>query len=323
MKYKPLGRSGIMVSELCFGTMGFVSRTDRSSSERLYRKAREAGITFFDTANIYSDGEVEEYLGSFIRDERSEVVIATKGFGAMGSGPNDKGSNAKSLRLALEGSLKRLKTDYVDIYFLHQYDPLVAEEELLRTLERFVTSGKVLSLGVSNYSAYQTMKLNAAAARLGLPRIDVLQPMYSLAKRICEIEILPMAKGEGLGVISYSPLGAGLLTGRYSHEDKPATGRLVENPMYTKRYLEERYFTLAKEFSAFAGSLGVEEATLATAWVLANEAITAPIIGSTNEDHLRLSLKALDFEITKEIATRLDEIAPPPPPAHDRSEVDR
>lgn len=321
MNYKPLGKSGILVSQLCFGTMGFVSRADRSTSHRLYSKAREAGINFFDTANVYSNGEVESYLGSFIKDERSDVVISTKGFGAMGDGPNDRGSNAKSLRLALETSLRRLGTDYVDIYFLHQYDPTVAEEEILRTLERFVSSGKVLTLGVSNYSSYQTMSLNAKATQLGLPKISVLQPMYSLAKRTAEIEILPMAKGEKMGVISYSPLGGGLLTGRYSHANKPSVGRLVENPMYTKRYQEEQYFTLAKAFSHYANTLGVEEATLATAWVLSNDAVTAPIIGPTSEEQLSLSLKALEFELTEEIAKNLDKIAPPPPPAHDRSEV--
>ncbi len=145
--------------------------------------------------------------------------------------------------------------------------------------------------------------------------------MYSLAKRTAEIEILPMAKGEKMGVISYSPLGGGLLTGRYSHANKPSVGRLVENPMYTKRYQEEQYFTLAKAFSHYANTLGVEEATLATAWVLSNDAVTAPIIGPTSEEQLSLSLKALEFELTEEIAKNLDKIAPPPPPAHDRSEV--
>ena len=320
MKYVPLGRSGIMVSQLCFGTMGFVSRTDKAQSERLYKQAREAGINFFDTANVYSTGEVEKFLGTFMKAERSKVVVTTKGFSAMGSDPNERGSNAKNLRHALEGSLQRLNTEYVDVYFLHGFDPTTSEEEILRTLEGFITSGKVLTLGVSNYSAYQTMKINAKAHTLGLPQINVLQPMYSLAKRVAEVEILPMAQEENLGVISYSPLGGGLLTGRYS-KSKPAEGRLVENPMYTNRYKEESYFTLAKKFSNYAKKLGVPEAILATAWVLHNDAITAPIIGPTKEEYLHLSLKALEFEITSEIAACLDEIAPPPPPANDRSEV--
>ena len=309
-----------MVSQLCFGTMGFVSRTDYAHSERLYKQARSAGINFFDSANIYSLGEAEKFLGAFIKEERSKVVVTTKGYSPMGSDPNERGSNAKNLRHALENSLKRLNTEYVDVYFLHGFDPTTNEEEILRTLEGFISSGKVLTLGVSNYSAYQTMRINTKAQVLGLPQINVLQPMYSLAKRIAEVEILPMAKEENLGVISYSPLGAGLLTGRYS-TDKQAAGRLVENPMYTKRYKEQTYFTLATNFSAYAKELGVPEALLATAWVLHHKTITAPIIGPTKEEYLDLSLKALEFEITSEIAAALDELAPPPPPANDRSEV--
>lgn len=323
MQYKTLGRTGIQVSQLCFGTMSFGSRADVQESQNMYSMCRDMGINFFDCANVYQKGVAETYLGSFIASERNKVVITTKAHMPMSEDVNDRGCSAKNLRLSLEASLKRLKTDYVDVFFLHAFDPNTAEELMLRTLDQLVRDGKILSIGVSNYAAYQVERLLRISDRMGFSPVQVIQPMYNIAKRQAEVELLPMAKAEGLGVVTYSPLGGGLLSGRYKDGITKAKGRLVENEKYTMRYSGEFYEHLASQFSLLAEALGIEEAPLALSWVMANPLVTSPIIGAANTQQLKQTLRATTVEMTKDILAGIEKISPSPPPAHDRSEEQR
>lgn len=320
MEYKSLGRTGIKVSELCFGTMSFGGRADKSESEKMYKTCREAGINFFDCADVYQKGVAESYLGEFISQERDKVVITTKTYGAMGDDVNEKGLNAKHIRLGVEASLKRLNTDYVDVLFLHHFDPTVREEETLRAVDRLVSEGKVLSLGVSNFAAYQVERMLHVSAINQFAPISVIQPMFNIAKRMAEVELLPMAAYEGLGVITYSPLGGGLLTGRYKDGYSNASGRLVENQNYNKRYGGQFYEQVAREYSELCSKWGINEATLAVAWVMAHKQVTAPIIGAAHTEHLKQSLQAVSLTLEPELLKAIDAISPPPPPATDRSE---
>ncbi len=320
MEYKSLGRTGIKVSELCFGTMSFGGRADKGESEKMYKTCREAGINFFDCADVYQKGVAEQYLGSFIAHERDKVVITTKTYGSMGEDVNEQGLSAKHIRQGVEASLKRLKTDYVDVLFLHNYDTTTDPEETLRSVERLLSDGKVLSIGVSNFAAYQVLQMLSTSRMQQFTPLSVIQPMYNIAKRMAEVELLPMAESEHLGVITYSPLGGGLLTGRYKDGYANASGRLVENQNYNKRYGGRFYEHVAREFSSLCSSRGLNEASVAVAWVMANKRVTAPIIGAAHTEHLKQSLQAASLILDPELLKAIDAISPPPPPANDRSE---
>lgn len=320
IQYKPLGKTGIQVSELCFGTMSFGGRADKKTSQAMYNQCRDRGINFFDCANVYQKGIAEEYLGEFMHDERHNVVITSKGGSLMDNGPNGKGSSRKHLTNSLHESLKRLQTDYIDLYFIHHYDPLTPLEEVLRTLDDFISQGKVLSVGVSNYAAWQIAKMLGIGKVQMLTSLHCIQPMYNIAKRQAEVELLPLAKEENLGVISYSPLGGGLLTGRYGMDEKPASGRLVENKTYQARYKGPHFQKIATDFTRLALERGLSPVSLAVAWVGSNPTITAPIIGAADTSQLRDSLASLEITLDEQLKATIDSISSPPPPATDRSE---
>ena len=322
MQYKPLGKSGIHVSELCFGTMSFGGRADKATSKEMYHQCRDRGINFFDCANVYQKGIAEEFLGEFIHAERHNVVITTKGGSPMGAAPNENGCGRKHLVQSLHQSLKRLQTDYIDLYFIHRFDPRTPMEEVLRTLDDFVLQGKVLSVGLSNYAAWQIAKMMGIGKLYNMTSLHCIQPMYNIAKRQAEVELLPLALEENLGVISYSPLGGGLLTGRYGEDTKPF-GRLAENERYKVRYGGEFYTQVATDFTQLAKDRGLNPVSLAVAWVASNPAITAPIIGAANTTQLRDSLASLEVVVDDELKAEIDGISPPPPPATDRSEEKR
>lgn len=300
--------------------MSFGGRADGAESARLYALAREKGINFFDCANVYQKGEAERILGSLVKAERDRVVITTKAHSPMSGEPNDRGCSAKNLTHSLHGSLKRLNTDYIDLFLLHGRDDDTADEEILASMQKFYLQGKILGFGVSNWSAWQTARLITMAKGAHLPLVQCIQPMYSLAKRTAEIEILPMARAERIGVITYSPLGGGLLAGRHASSIEPSV-RLVENPRYRTRYEGEGYAQMAREFLALAAELSIHPATLAVSWVMANEAVTAPILGAADTAQLSPSLAGAEYVLTKELLKRLDAISAPPPPYHDRSEL--
>ncbi len=320
MKYNLLGATGVRVSELCFGTMSFGGDADEAEAGRLYAACRDAGVNFFDCANVYNGGRSEEILGRLMAGERDEIVITTKCSQPMGEDVNARGSSRRHIVAAVEASLRRLETDRIDVYFLHRFDESLPLEETLRALESIVQSGKVLYLGASNYAAWQIAKALGIAERRGWARFDVIQPMYSLVKRQAEAEILPMAQSEDVGVISYSPLGGGLLSGKYAADRRPDAGRLVDNPMYAKRYSAAGTFETAGAFAEFAAAMNVHPASLAVAWVGGHPAVTSPIIGARTVDQLKPSLDSTKIDMTPELRGEIAALSVEPAPATDRLE---
>lgn len=322
MKYKSLGRTGVLVSELCFGTMSFGSEADEAEATRMFNRCREAGVNFFDCSNNYGEGRAEEILGKLIHGCRDDVIITSKVSQRVGKDMNALGSSRRHIMLAVEQSLLRLKTDRVDVYFIHHFDPLTEMEETLRALDDLVHQGKVLYLGVSNWAAWQIAKALGISKKDGLARFECIEPMYNLLKRQAEVEILPLAESEKLGVIAYSPLAAGLLTGKYSQGSKPSSGRIVEKEQYSQRYSSTLYYDIAERFANFAQKLGVNPATLAISWVRSHPAITAPIIGARNVTQLESSLAAAEFIMEPEIYNQISSLSIRPGNATDRLEED-
>jgi aryl-alcohol dehydrogenase-like predicted oxidoreductase len=320
MDYKLLGGTGLQVSSLCFGTMSFGNEANEAEAKRMFSACRELGINFFDCADGYSNGRAEEILGKLASSERDELIITSKCFTPMGKDVNARGGNRRHIALAVDASLKRLGTDRLDVLFMHRWDPLTPLEETLRALEKLVSDGKVLYLGASNYSAWQVAKGLGIAAKQGWPRFDVIQPMYSLVKRQVESEILPLAREENLGVITYSPVGGGLLSGKYGPARRPDTGRLIENPQYTSRYREHWTFETAAAMTEAASALGIHPVSLAVAWVAAHPDVTCPIIGARSLEQLGPSLDALQVEMAPALRDELSALSRTPPPATDRLE---
>jgi aryl-alcohol dehydrogenase-like predicted oxidoreductase len=320
MEYRILGRTGVKVSQLCFGTMSFGDIADEKTSAAMFHRCREAGINFFDCANVYAGGRSEEILGRLIADCRDKVVITSKVNFPTGDDVNARGLSRRHIMLAVEDSLRRLGTDRIDVYFLHSFDPDTPIEEPLRALDDLVRQGKILYPAVSNWAAWQIAKALGISAHERLARFECIQPMYNLTKRQAEVEILPLAQAEQVGVVSYSPLGGGLLSGKYGTTRRPESGRLVENEMYQKRYGDSFYYEVAERFAEHAKERGVHPASLAVAWVMSHPAVTAPIIGARNLEQLKSSLAALDVDMTAEWRTEISALSIEPPPATDRSE---
>jgi aryl-alcohol dehydrogenase-like predicted oxidoreductase len=320
MQYRGLGSTGVRVSELCFGTMSFGGDADAAESERMYRACRDAGINFFDCANVYNGGTSETILGRLMASERDNLVITSKCHGPMGKDVNARGASRRHIVQAVEASLKRLGTDRLDILFMHRWDNGTPVEETLRALENLVQSGKVVYLGASNWTAWQVAKALGIADRRGWSRIDVIQPMYNLVKRQAEVEILPMAEAEGLAVMTYSPVGGGLLSGKYGRNKRPNEGRIVQLSTYASRYREDWVYDVAEDFTAFAGKHGVHPVSLAVAWVASHPAVTAPIIGARNLEQLQPSLDSLSIDMTADLRAEIAGLSRTPPPATDRLE---
>ena len=321
MKYRTVGKTGIQVSSLCFGTMSFGGNADEETSKAMFQRCREAGINFFDTANVYSQGRSEEILGECLADCRDEMVITTKVFYPMGKDINARGLSRRHIMREVEKSLRRLKTDRIDFYFVHLFDENTPMEEILRALDDLQAQGKILYPAVSNWAAWQIAKALGISAKEQLVRFELIQPMYNLVKRQAEVEILPLAVSEQLGVISFSPLGGGLLTGKYGVNKRPEQGRLVEEQRYTARYADEMNFVVADRFTTYAAEHGMHPATLAVAWVMSNPAITAPIIGARNVEQLEPSLAALDVDMTPQWRNEISSLSVTPAPATDRAET--
>ena len=320
MKTKFLGKTGVKVSSLCLGTMSFGKEADEAAAAAMFRFCRDKGINFFDSADIYQAGRAEEILGRLIKDCREEVVITSKVYFATSQDVNAMGASRRHIRYAVEASLKRLGTDRIDVYFIHRFDDTTPLEETLRALDDLVRQGKILYTGASNFAAWQVEKALGISAKEGLAPFACLQPMYNLVKRQAEVEILPMARAEGLGVIPYSPLGGGLLTGKYGRAERPVSGRLVENKLYQTRYGFDWMREAVGRFTVFAVERGFDPVSLAVAWVGGHPAVTAPIIGGRGVEQLRSSVASLDIDMTPELRDEVSALSPEPPPATDRSE---
>lgn len=320
MEYTFLGKTGVKISQLCFGTMSFGGDADEAVSTAMFRRCRDQGINFFDCADVYQAGRAEEILGQLIQDCREEVVIATKVYFPMSKDINAVGASRYHIRNALEASLKRLQTDRIDIYYVHRFDDFTPLEETLGVLDSMVAQGKILYLGASNFAAWQVAKALGISDTRGWARFSCIQPMYNLVKRQAEVEILPQAQAEGLGVFPYSPLGGGLLTGKYGLQKKPDFGRLVENKMYITRYEAEWMYAAAEKFTELAEQRGLSPVTLAIAWVAAHPAVTAPIVGARSLDQLKDCIVSTAYPLSTELYSQIAALTPDPPPATDRNE---
>ena len=321
MEYITVGKTGVRVSPLCFGTMSFGSDADEETSAAMFAECRDAGINFFDTADVYSGGASETILGKLIAGSRDELVISSKAFFPTGGDVNASGLSRRHVTRAVDSSLARLGTDRLDFYFVHNFDENVPIDETVRTLDDLQRQGKILYPAVSNWAAWQIATALGVSARDHLARFELIQPMYNLVRRQVEVEILPLARAENLGVIPYSPLGGGLLTGKYGRDKRPDAGRLVESQLYIDRYSLDSDYATADRFTAFAAESGIAPATLAVAWVMSDPVVTAPIIGARNLTQLADSLAALNVAMTPQLRAEISALSATPPPATDRTEV--
>jgi len=309
MEYVNLGPTGLKVSRLCLGCMTYGSSKwrpwilDEDPSRPFIRRAWEAGINFFDTADMYSDGASEEVLGRALRDlavPREQVVVATKVFNPMGPTPNERGLSAKHVRHAIDNSLRRLRLDYVDLYQIHRFDPTTPVEETLGALEAAVRAGKVLHVGASSMYAWQLAKMLHASDRLGLARFVTMQNHYNLVYREEEREVNPLCRDQGLGLLPWSPLARGFLAGNRRPGDHGETSRAKTDDFAHKLYYREDDFAVVDRVTQVATARGVSNAQVALAWVLHQPGVTAPIIGASKPHHLDDALAAL--------AVRLDPV---------------
>lgn len=320
MEYKFLGSTGIQVSQLCMGTMTFGNEANKQESAAMFKRCRDAGVNFFDCANVYSQGLAEEILGGLIAGTRDELVITSKAWGQMGTDINAQGSSRKNIISSLEASLKRLQTSYIDIYFLHGFDPHTPLEESLATLNDLVAQGKIRYIGASNFAAWQIAKALGVSALHDWPSFKCIQPMYNLIKRQAEVEILPLAQSENIGVVSYNPLGGGLLTGKYGQKIESSQNRLGRVKMYGKRYGDAWMLAAAQKYVTLAHDLDINPVSLAVSWAAAHPGVTSPIIGARNVGQLEDSLRSIEIDMTPELYKKIADLTPTPAPPHDRTE---
>jgi aryl-alcohol dehydrogenase (NADP+) len=319
MRHVRLGRTGLSVSRLCLGTMTFGLQCDEAASVAILDRAAAGAITFLDTADVYplgggldTAGRTEEILGRWLQGRRPDFVVATKCFGAMSARPWDRGSSRKHILDAIEGSLRRLRTDYVDLYQLHHPDSETPIDESLRALDDVVRSGKARYVGCSNFPAWQVARALGRSEVLGVARFDSVQPRYNLLFRQVERELLPLCQEEGVGVIPYNPLAGGFLSGKHRRETGPTAGTRFTlggaARLYQERYWREREFATVEALRPLAAEAGISLARLAVAWVLEQPAITAPIVGASRPEQLDDVLPAVEKGLDADLKARLDEL---------------
>ena len=319
MRHVRLGRTGLSVSRLCLGTMTFGLQCDEAVSRAILDRAAAAGVTFLDTADVYplgggfeTVGRTEEILGRWLEGRRHDFVVATKCVGAMSPKRWDRGASRKHILDAIDGSLRRLRTDYVDLYQLHHPDPETPIDESLRALDDVVRAGKTRYVGCSNFHAYQVARALGRSEALGAARFDSVQPRYNLLFRQIERELLPLCREEGVGVIPYNPLAGGFLSGKHRRETGPAAGTRftlgTAAGRYQDRYWHEREFDTIEAIRPLAAEAGMPLARLAIAWMLAEPAITAPIVGASRPEQLDDVLPASEKPIDALLKARLDEM---------------
>ena len=317
-----VGRSGLQVSRLCLGTMIFGSQRDQSEAFAIMDMAAELVIDFIDVADVYpvppsseTWGRTEEIVGAWLQGKREGFVVATKCVNRVGPARNDYGGSRKHVIEACEASLRRLKTDRVEVYYLHHSDLDAPIDETFEALDRLVQDGKVHYIGVSNFEAWQVATAMEAIAKSNLAPITVLQPRYNLLNRPHERDLLPLARASGMGVVPYNPLGAGVLTGKYKRgEEPPAESRFAQGDygrMYQGRYWNDRMFDVADAVVELAREEGCTPAQLAVAWLLEQPDVTAPIIGASRPDQLVETAKAVGLSLSEATLQRLDQVSQP------------
>ena len=321
MKFNPLGRTGLFVSELCLGTMTFgggdegiwgkIGQLRQDEADAIVGDALAAGVNFIDTADVYASGRSEQITGQALRNlkvPRDDVVVATKVFGETGSGPNARGSTRSHIVAGLKASLRRLQLDHVDLYQLHRFDPATPIEETLRALDTMVEHGHVRYLGVSNWAAWQIMKALGIAERLGLARFECLQAYYTVAGRDLERELIPLLQSEGLGLMVWSPLAGGFLSGKVSREQPPAAGdrrAAFDFPPVNK----ERAFDCIEVMHAIAEDRGVSVAQVAIAWLLHQPRVTSVIVGAKRPEQLADNIGATELRLSDDELARIDAVS--------------
>jgi aryl-alcohol dehydrogenase-like predicted oxidoreductase len=316
MEFRQLGRSGLKVPVVSLGTGTFGGKgeffqkwgdTDVKEAKRLIDVSLDHGLNFFDTANIYSAGASEEVLGGAIKGRRDKVLIASKATFPMGDGPNEKGSSRFHLTTALDESLKRLGTDYLDVYFMHGFDALTPVEETLRTLDGFIQSGKVRYIGCSNFSGWHVMKSLAASEKLGIERYAAYQGYYSLLNREYEHELMPLGIDQGLGLMVWSPLGWGRLTGKIRRGQKPKEGRIAQGGAEGGPIVnDEHLYNVVDALDVIAKETGKTSPQVALNWLLQRPTVANLVIGARNEEQLVSNLGAIGWNLTKEQVEKLD-----------------
>jgi aryl-alcohol dehydrogenase-like predicted oxidoreductase len=308
-----MGRSGLKVSRVCLGTMTFGSGADEAMSFQIMDRFAELGGTFLDTANVYNGGVSEEIVGRWIkaRGVRDQIVLATKVYGATGTGPNEHGLSRIHIHQAVEASLRRLQTDVIDLYQIHRWDFDAPPEETLEALSDLVRQGKVRYIGCSNLKGWHITRYLALAEKHTWSRFISIQPLYSALNRSIENEVLPVCANEGIGVIPYNPLAGGVLTGKYRRgQPLPEDTRLSDSEMYRQRYYTDTTFDIVEAFVEAAAACGVTPAQLALAWVLGEPGITSPIIGARTLRQLEDTLGRLDFQLTPEDRETIPAVLP-------------
>ena len=318
MQFTKLGRTGLTISRMCLGTGTFGKQTNEDEAHRILDKAVDAGVNFIDTADIYPPGaeagSAEVITGRWLSKKRDQIIIGTKGGGRMGHAAWDQGNSRKHLLDAIDASLRRLNTDYVDLYQLHMDDLATPIDEMVDVMDTIVRSGKARYVGVSNFLAYRLAKALGRQDTLKLTRFVSAQPRYNLLFREVERELFPLAEEDGLAVIPYNPLAGGMLSGKYKHGDAPEKGRFSAElgqfgKMYHARYWHERNFETVAKVQAIAEQQGTPIAMLSVAWVLANPIVTSVILGASRLDQLTNTLAAADYELGSAVKATLDEVS--------------
>lgn len=314
MEYRQLGRSGLRISVLSLGTMTFggkgefssVGATDVPEARRILDRCIEAGVNLVDTADIYSDGASEEIVGQIVKGRRQELLLATKCRFPMGPGANDGGSSRHHILRSLDGSLSRLGTDYIDLYQLHGWDGQTPLEETMATLDSLVKAGKVRYIGCSNYSAWHIMKALGVSQRLGLERFSSQQIYWSLVGRDAEVELVPASIDQGLGILVWSPLAGGLLTGKYRRDTKPTEGRHLTDWGEPPIYDEAKVYDVIDALVDVANGRGVSPAQVALSWLLTRPGITSVIVGARDQAQIGGTLPAADLKLSADELSLLD-----------------
>ena len=317
MKYRNLGRSGLKISPLCLGTMNFGGPTDETEALRVIGMSRDAGINFIDTANVYTEGRSEEIVGRAVRTERHKWVIATKVNGATGDGPNERGSSRKAIMDAAAGSLKRLGTDYIDVYYLHREDKATPLAESVRAMADLQRAGMIRYFALSNHRSWRLAEICNLADRLGIDRPIASQPYYNAMNRTLEIEHLPACDYYGLGVVPYSPMARGVLSGKYLPDAPPPNdsraARQDRRMMQTEWRRES--LEIAQIIKRHAEARGITPGQFATAWVLNNRIVTSVIAGPRTEEQLKDYIGALDYHFTADDEALIDTLVTPGHPS--------
>lgn len=310
MEYRKLGRTGLKVSVVSLGTMAFGRWIDEQASADILDLALDSGINLVDTANVYGAGESERILGNLLKERRQQIVLATKVHGRTGEGVNDGGQSRYHIFKAVEDSLKRLKTDYLDLYQVHRFDPNTPLEETLRALDDLVRQGKVRYIGASNFAAWQLAKAHGISALHSLHRFESLQPEYSLLSREIEKEIIPFVQSENVGVIVYSPLGRGILSGKYRAGEAPPEGsRLAAGEPRLEELLNKKNaIQLAEAIKPLAEEKGLTGAQYALSWVLSRPGITSAILGASKPHHITEAAKSWHERLNAEELAKADEV---------------